>query len=828
MEEETETRIIARPIEQEMESSYIDYAMSVIVGRALPDVRDGLKPVHRKILYAMKDMGLDSSKPHRKCARVVGETLGKYHPHGDQAVYDALVRMAQDFSLRYMLVDGQGNFGSVDGDEAAAMRYTECRLRKIADELLADLNKGTVDFVDNFDGSLKEPEVLPARLPNLLVNGSSGIAVGMSTNIPPHNLSEVVDGIVLLIENPDADTKELLDVIKGPDFPTGGILYGMRGVFEAYHKGRGIARVRAKAEIEESRKRRSVIVTEIPYMVNKSSLLETIAHLVRDKKIDGIVDLRDESDREGMRIVMDLRRDANEEIVLNQLYARTQMESSFGIINIALVNGEPKALTLKEMLQYHIQFREEIIRKRTEFDLNKAKDREHIVEGLITAVDNLDDVIGLIRKSRSVEDARKVLIDRYELTEVQAKAILEMRLQKLTGLEIEGLHKERDELEKTIEELESILASEEKILGIIREEALELKKKYGDERRTKIERHPQDLEIEDLIPIEDVVVTITNSGYIKQIPIDTYRKQRRGGVGLIGMETKEEDYVVDLFVTSTHNYILFFTNKGRLHWLKTWRLPRGGRHARGKPIVNLLPRLGTRERITAMIPIEEFSDSHYLVFATRKGRIKKTPLKAYSRPRVTGILAIKLAEGDSVVGVSLSDGAKEIVLATRQGKAARFSEKEVRPTGRYTMGVRGVRLKGTDRVASLAVVDEESVLLTVTENGYGKRTPVSAYRRTRRGAMGVITIITSKRNGLVVCAKKVEEKDELIITSIKGMIIRIPVSGIRVQGRATMGVKIMRLKENDRVEAVARLVSEEIPEVEEPESIEGVEIDFKP
>lgn len=823
-----ETKTIKRPIEQEMESSYIDYAMSVIVSRALPDVRDGLKPVHRRILYAMKDMGLDRSKPHRKCARVVGETLGKYHPHGDQAVYNALVRMAQDFSLRYTLVDGQGNFGSVDGDEAAAMRYTECRLNKIADELLTDINKDTIDFMDNFDGSLKEPEVLPAKLPNLLVNGSTGIAVGMSTNMPPHNLSEVVDGIVLLIENPDADTKELLEVIKGPDFPTGGILYGTRGVVEAYHRGRGIVRIRAKADVETVAKKRSIVVTEIPYMVNKSSLLESIAQLVRDRKIDGIVDLRDESDRQGMRIVMDLRRDANEEIVLNQLFARTQMEASFGIINIALVNGEPKTLTLKEMLQCYIQFREEVIRRRTEFDLEKAKARNHVVAGLITAVDNLDDVIELIRKSKSVDDAKKALVKKYELTEIQAKAILEMRLQKLTGLEIEALHKEKEELERTIEELEAILASEERILEIIKEEVLELKRVYGDERRTMIETHATDLEIEDLIPIEDVVVTITNSGYIKQLPLDTYRSQRRGGVGLIGMETKEEDYVVDLFVTSTHNYIMFFTNKGRVHWLKTWRLPRGGRHARGKPIVNMLPRLERGEQITAMIPIEEFDDSHFLVFATRKGTIKKTSLTAYSRPRVTGIWAIKLREGDRVVGVSLSDGEKEIVLATRQGQAARFSEKEVRPTSRYSMGVRGIRLKGNDRVASLAVVNEESVLLTITENGYGKRTPVSSYRRTKRGAMGVITIKTEKRNGLVVSAKQVEEDDELIITSIKGMIIRIPVTGIRIMGRATMGVKIMRLKKRDKVEAVARLAPEEIAEEseEEPESVEGVEIDF--
>lgn len=793
-----------------MESSYIDYAMSVIVGRALPDVRDGLKPVHRRILYAMKDMGIDSAKPHKKCARIVGEVLGKYHPHGDAAIYEALVRMAQDFSLRYPLIDGQGNFGSLDGDQAAAMRYTECRLGKISEEMLSDIDKETVNFLDNFDGSLKEPEVLPARLPNLLVNGSSGIAVGMSTNIPPHNLGEVVDGIVLLIENPDADTKDLLDVIKGPDFPTGGIIYGTRGVVEAYHKGRGIIRIRAKTQIESIGKdRKRIVVSEIPYQVNKSSLMERIADLVRKGRIDGIADLRDESDREGIRIAIDLKRGVNEDVVLNQLFSRTQLESSFGMIDLALVNGEPRLLSLKEILQEYIGFREEVIRKRTQFDLDKAVKRAHIVEGLLIALDNLDEAIKIIRKSKEAGEASETLMERFKLTDEQSKAILEMRLRKLTGLERDALREEERTLEETIRELKAILASEEEVLEIVKEEAIQLKERYADERRTQIEAHARDLEIEDLIPVEDVVVTITHTGYIKRLPVDTYRQQQRGGLGLMGMETKEEDFLVDLFVTSTHNYILFFTNKGKVYWLKAWKITSGGRRTRGKPIVNLLPRLEGDEKISDMIPIDEFDRERYLIFATKKGRIKKTKLSAYSRPLVSGIWAIRLRQGDELIDTKLSDGSKEVILATKYGKAVRFSEKEIRPTGRYTMGVTGVRLKNDDEVRSMEVVNKRSVLLTITENGFGKRSRVKSYRKTKRGAQGVITIRTGKRNGNVVGVKNVREEDELIIMSVKGMVIRIPVSGIRVQGRVTMGVRIMKLKKGDRVRAIARLVPEE-------------------
>jgi len=809
-----EESIVDRPIEEEMKKSYIDYAMSVIVGRALPDVRDGLKPVHRRILYAMNDMKLSSSRPHRKSARIVGEVLGKYHPHGDMAVYDALVRMAQNFSLRYALVDGQGNFGSVDGDSPAAMRYTEARLSKTAEELLTDIDKETVSFIDNFDGSLQEPEVLPSKFPNLLLNGSSGIAVGMATNIPPHNLGEVVDGLVKLIDNPDADIMELMEVVKGPDFPTGGIIYGMSGVVSAYHLGRGKIVVRAKTDVETHKKRKRIIVTEIPYQVNKSSLIESIASLVKEKKIEGITDLRDESDREGMRIVIELRKDAMEEIVLNQLFAHTQMQTTFGIINLALVDSEPKVLNLKETLQKYIEFREEIIRKRTEFDLRKASDRAHILEGLLIALDNLDEVIMLIRRSKEAKDATHKLTSKFILTEVQAKAILDMRLQKLASTERQGIRDEHTQLVKSIAELREILASRQRILEIIKNELLELKEKFGDERRTQIETEEEEILIEDLIPVEDNVITITHTGYIKRIPVDTYRMQRRGGVGLVGMGTKEEDYVIDVFVASTHDYILFFTSKGRVHWLKAYKIPHGGRHARGKPVVNLLPRLEKGERIESMIPVKEFDEERLLLFATKKGLIKKTKLSAYSRPRVTGIWAVKLRKGDELVETKLSDGTKEIILAAKKGKAARFSEKLVRATSRYSMGVKGIGLKKDDEVVGMAVVDEKSVLLTITENGYGKRTPVSLYRKTRRGAQGVITIKTGKRNGAVIGVREVSDDHELILISEYGRIIRIPAKGIRVQGRATMGVKLMRLHPNDMVKALARLVKEE-KEVEE-------------
>jgi len=817
--EDTVGKIIRRPIEDEMQKSYIDYAMSVIVGRALPDVRDGLKPVHRKILFAMHELGNTYNKPPKKSARIVGEVIGKFHPHGDVAAYDALVRMAQDFSLRYPLVDGQGNFGSVDGDGAAAMRYTEVRLAKIAELMLADIEKNTVDFVDNFDASLQEPVVLPTRLPNLLVNGSSGIAVGMATNIPPHNLSETVDAIVQLVDNPELDTLELMEFIKGPDFPTGGIIYGINGIIEAYTTGKGRIKVRALANIEELEGKNRIIVTEIPYQVNKANLIETIAELVKDKRIEGITDLRDESDREGMRIVIELRKDIMADVVLNQLFAHTQMEVTFGVINIALVDNEPKVLPLKETIQYFIDFRKEVVIRRTTHELEQARKREHILKGLMIAVDNLDDTIQIIRSSENVEEARNRLMERFELDEEQAKAILDMRLQKLTGLEIESLRLEFEELMKHIANLEDILASPERVKIIIKEELLEIKNEHGDERRTVIVEDALELDLEDLIPVEDMVVTITQDGYIKRVPLDTYKGQRRGGVGLIGMQTKEEDFLTDLFVTSTHDYLMFFTNLGRVYWLKAYRLPIGGRHAKGKPIVNLLPNLEEGEAVNETIPVSEFDDSKFLVFSTRKGVIKKTPLSAYSHVRSTGIIALSLDEGDELVETKLTDGTKEIVLATKKGQAVRFQESDVRPMGRPARGVRGIRLGVDDEVVSLAVVTPESNLLTLTENGYGKLSKVENYRKTKRGGKGVITIKTTERNGMVVAVKEVAEGDELIVTSQQGMIIRVPVDQIRLSGRTTMGVTIMRIKEDDTVCAVARLARDEDEDVEATELI---------
>jgi DNA gyrase subunit A len=810
VEEEAQKRVIFRSIEEEMKTSYIDYAMSVIVGRALPDARDGLKPVHRRILYAMHESGMTSTKPYKKSARVVGEVLGKYHPHGDLAVYDAMVRMAQDFSLRYMLIDGQGNFGSVDGDSAAAMRYTESRLNKLAGEMLEDIDKNTVDFVPNYDDSLKEPTVLPSRLPNLLINGSSGIAVGMATNMPPHNLVEIVDGIVHMIDNPDVDVRDLMNIIKAPDFPTGGIICGINGVVSAYTIGRGLIRVRAKTKIEQGKKDKDrIIVTEIPYQVNKSNLLEAIANLVKDRKVDGITDLRDESDRKGMRIVIELRRDAIPDIILKQLYKHTQMQTTFGIINLALVNNQPKVMSLTELIQHYINHRKEVLTRRTQFELKKAEKRAHILEGLMVALDNIDEVIKIIRKSKSLDEARDSLSAKFLISQEQTKAILEMRLQKLTGLERQSVKDEHEETKKKIAHLRKILADESEIYDLIKTELQQIKEKYGDVRRTEIDYEAQDdYDIEELIPVEEMVVTITNTGYIKRIPLDTYRTQKRGGVGLIGMETKEEDFVVDLFVTSTHNFILFFSNKGKVYWLKTYKIPAGGRHAKGKAIINLLPRLEKGEEINATIPIEEFTSAQYLTFVTKKGRIKKTVLSAYSRPMITGIRAVNLRDGDELVETKLTNGRKEIIIATKNGQAVRFNEEDVRPMGRVASGVIGVRLKGGDEVVGMSVVEEDSVLLTITENGYGKRSSVSTYRKTKRGAQGVKNIRISEKNGRVVCVKEVLSDDELIVTSKGGMIIRIPVRGIRVQGRATMGVKVMRMKEGDKVVSVARLIQE--------------------
>ncbi len=812
--QEPQRRIVPQSIEDELQRSYIDYAMSVIVGRALPDARDGLKPVQRRILHSMNEEGMGSGSQYKKAARVVGSVLGRYHPHGDLAVYDALARMVQDFSLRYPLIDGQGNWGSTE-DEPAAMRYTECRLAKTAEAMLEDIEKDTVEWMDNFDGTLREPLVLPSKFPNLLVNGSSGIAVGMATNMPPHNLNEVVDALTVLIDNPAAELRDLFDPekgpIRGPDFPTGGILYGMDGVAEAYRSGRGLISIRARAQFEEAgHDKVRIVITEIPYMVNKSALVESIALLVKGKKIDGVTDLRDESDRDGMRIVLELKRDAVEDVVLNQLYHHTQMETTFGVINLALVDGKPKYVSLKEELQVYIDHRVLMVRRRTEFDLRKARERLHIVEGLITAVDHLDEVIRLIRHSQTVEEARSGLMSRYLLSEAQANAILAMTLRQLTGLEIEKLRQEQRDLTRKIEDLEAILASRERILGIIKQELAELKQKFGDARRTAIELHAADMEIEDLIPEEDVVVTITNTGYIKRTPVTTYRTQRRGGRGVTGMETKEEDFVVNLFTASTHDYILFFTSRGQCHWLKTYKIPVGSRYAKGKPIVNLLERLEPNERILDMIAVGEFDPLRTIVFATKMGKIKQTRLDAFQRPNIRGIRAIELNEGDELVEARIADGDEEAILASAGGHANRFALSDVRSMGRVAAGVRGMRLRKDDHVVSMALVkSEETELLTILEAGLGKRTKVKAYRKTRRGSQGVVTTNMKVAKSPVVAVLEVEPGDEILVTTVGGVVIRCPVDDIRETGRAAKGVRIQRLAEGDKVSAVVRLVTSE-------------------
>jgi DNA gyrase subunit A len=810
--QEPQRRVVLQPVEDELRRSYIDYAMSVIVGRALPDVRDGLKPVQRRILYAMNDLGMSSGSQFKKSARVVGEVIGKYHPHGDLAVYDALARMVQDFSLRYTLIDGQGNWGSTE-DEPAAMRYTECRLEKTAEAMLEDLEKDTVNWFDNFDGTLKEPLVLPSKFPNLLVNGSSGIAVGMATNMPPHNLREVADALTVLIDHPDAELHDLFDPekgpIRGPDFPTGGILYGIEGVAEAYRSGRGLISIRARAKFEETgREKVRIVITEIPYMVNKASLVESIALLVKSKKIEGVTDLRDESDREGMRIVLELKRDAIEDVVLNQLYHHTQMETTFGVINLALVDGKPKLLPLKEELQCYIDHRVLMVRRRTEFDLRKAQERLHIVEGLITAVDHIDEVIRLIRHSQTVDEARAGLMSRYLLSEAQANAILSMTLRQLTGLEIEKLRQEQRDLTGKIEGLETILASQQRILQIIKDELAGMKEKFGDERRTSIEMQATDMEVEDLIPEEDVVVTITNTGYIKRLPVITYRTQRRGGKGVTGMETKEEDFVVNLFTASTHEYILFFSSKGQCYWLKTYKIPVGSRYAKGKPIVNLLPRLEPNDKILDMIAVREFDPLRTIAFATKLGRIKQTRLDAFQRPNIRGIRAIELNEGDELVEARIADGDEEVVLASAGGYANRFDLSQVRSMGRTAAGVRGMRLRKGDRVVSMALVkNPETEVLTLLESGYGKRTKVKEYRKTRRGSQGVVTTNMKVAQSPVVGAVEVEPGDEILVTTVGGVVIRCPVEDIRETGRSARGVRIQRLAEGDKVTAVVRLVS---------------------
>jgi len=813
-QQEPGARIRPQPIEQEMQRSYIDYAMSVIVGRALPDARDGLKPVQRRILYTMREEGMSSGAQFKKSARVVGTCLARYHPHGDMAIYDALARMVQDFSLRYPLIQGQGNWGSTE-DEPAAMRYTECRLSKIAEELLQDIDKETVEWADNFDGTQKEPLVMPAKFPNLLVNGSSGIAVGMATNMPPHNLGEIIDGLLVLIDNPAATLVDLYNPetgpIRGPDFPTGGILHGVAGVTEAYSTGRGLISLRAKAGFEEAKGDKvRIVITEIPYYVNKGTLVESIALLVKQKRIDGVTDLRDESDREGMRIVLELKRDAMEDVVLNQLYHHTQMDSTFGIINLALVGGEPKVLGLRELLQSNVDYRIEVVRRRTRYDLNKARQREHIVEGLLTAIDHLDEVIRIIRRARDGEDASNQLRTRYLLSEDQAKAILDMSLRRLTGLETQALRTEQDELKGTITDLEGILASKQRVLDIIKAELRELKEKYGDARRTAIQVQAADIEVEDLIPEEDNVVTITNTGYIKRLPVTAYRKQRRGGKGVTGMETKEEDFVVDLFVASTHDYIVFFTSKGKVFKLKAFKVPAAGRYAKGKPVVNLLERLDAGEKVESMIPTREFPEDRFFVFVTKKGRIKRTSLAEYQNIRVSGIRAIKLNEGDELIDVQIADGDEEVVLASAGGYANRFPIAQVRPMGRTAAGVAGMRVRAGDEVVSMALSkDPGAELLTVLSSGYGKRTTLSQYRKTRRGSKGVRTTSAKYAKGRVVTVKVVGPEEHLLVTTKTGVVIRCPVSDISVKGRATRGVRLQRLQEGDEVVAVARLVEEE-------------------
>ena len=805
-----ERKLIIQPIEKEMQRSYIDYSMSVIVGRALPDVRDGLKPVHRKILFAMNNLGLQYNRPHKKSATVVGEVLGKYHPHGDTAAYDAMVRMAQPFSLRYPMVDGQGNFGSVDGDSAAAMRYTEARLTKMASDLMADLDKDTVDMVDNYDGSLKEPSVMPSKFPNLLVNGSDGIAVGMATKMPPHNLREVCDAIVYQIDHPDAVLEDLMQFVKGPDFPTGGTIYGLSGIRSAYETGRGKLRVRSNTHIEEmGNGKERIIVDEIPYQVNKSMLIEQIADRVKNKEIEGITDLRDESDRHGMRIVIELHKDALANVVLENLFKKTNMEITYGIINIALVDNKPTTLSLKALIGHYIDHRKDVVVRRTRFDLAQAEKRFHILEGLMKALDMLDQTIALIRASDDAESANQGLQELLSIDSEQAKAILDMRLQKLTGLEITSLREEYDALIVTMNDLKDILAREERVLGIIKDELKEMEDTYGDDRRTVIDPNAIDSDEEDLIPREQVVITISADNYIKRIPLSTYRQQSRGGVGLTAMQTKEEDHVASMFVTSSHDYVMFITNHGRLHWLKGYRIPEGSRQSKGKPIVNLLSDLEEGEKVVNTICASGFPEDRYLVFCTREGLIKKTSLAAYGNVRTRGIKAIKLDEGDELIETDITNGDEQIIIASADGQAVRFDESDVRATGRDTMGVKGMTLNAGDRVVSMAVVNAGDRLLTVSENGYGKISDVDDYRKTRRGGKGVITIKTDERNGRVVCVRRVDPGDQLMLTSASGKIIRIDTDEIRETGRNAKGVRIMDMRDGDKVVAVEPIMTEE-------------------
>ena len=795
-------------IEEEMKVSYLDYAMSVIIGRALPEVRDGMKPVHRRILYAMYKEGLLPNKKYSKSAGVVGEVLKKYHPHGDSAVYDAMVRLAQDFNMRYPLVDGQGNFGSLDGDPAAAYRYTEARLAKIAEEMLADIEKETVDFTPNFDDTTEEPTVLPARIPNLLINGSSGIAVGMATNIPPHNLGEVIDGLIMLLENPDTTINDLIAIIKGPDFPTGAVIHGTQGIIDAYNTGRGLIKVRAKARIErEAKSGDSIIISEIPYQLNKSRLIEKIAELVREKKLEGISDIRDESDRnDAVRIVLELKRGEVPQVVLNNLYKHTQMESTFGIIMLALANGQPRVMDLKRILDHFIQHRRDVVIRRTRFELRKAEERAHILEGLKIALDHLDEIIALIRNSKTPEEAKTGLMTNYPLSAIQAQAILDMRLQRLTGLERDKIVRDYQEILKEIERLKGILGSEALVTQIIKEELLEIRNKYADERKTEIVPETADLTIEDLITEEEMVITVTHYGYIKRLALSTYRSQRRGGKGLTGMETREEDYVEQLFIGSTHDYMLFFSNFGRLYWLKTYQIPESSRTAKGKAMVNLFP-LAEGERISTAISVKDFKDG-YLVMFTKAGIVKKTKLDEYSNPRSKGIIAVNLDEGDELIVVSRTSGKSDLVIGTKNGLAIRFKEEDARSVGRTARGVIGIRLTEGDEVVSANVIEERTTLLTVTEKGLGKRTNIDGYPVHRRGGKGVISIKVVEKGGNAVGLIQVQDEDEIVLITNGGMVIRMPARNISVLGRNTQGVKLMDLDPEDRIVSMGRVVEE--------------------
>ncbi len=802
-------------IEDEMTQSYIDYAMSVIIGRALPDVRDGLKPVHRRILYAMDNMGNHSDRPPRKSAKAVGEVIGKYHPHGDAAVYDSIVRMAQDFSLRYCLVDGQGNFGSIDGDPPAAMRYTEIRMKKLAHELLKDIDKETVDFGPNYDSSEEEPLVLPACFPNLLVNGSSGIAVGMATNIPPHNLVECITAVQKVIEDPEISIKELQNIMPGPDFPTGAYIYGTKGIQEAYETGRGRVVMRAKAVIEEDPKsdRSQILITEVPYQVNKSLLVEEIAHLVREKKIEGIAEIRDESNREGIRIVLELKKGENGHVLLNNLYKKTKLQSTFGCIFLAIVNNEPKVLNLKELIQHFIDFRKEVVLRKTGFELKKAEEKAHILEGVKIALDHLDEVIALIRKSRTPKDAKDALMKKFEFTDIQAQYILDLRLQKLTSLEREKVLEDYQKTLMLIERLKQILSSEPLVLQIISEDLETIKKTYGDERRTELIAETKEITIEDMIVEEEMVITCTHSGYIKRSPLSIYRSQRRGGKGRVGMTTKEEDFVEHLFIASTHSYILVFTSKGKVHWLKVYELPEVGSAGKGKAIVNLIS-LSSGEQVAALLSVKDFPEGNYILMASKKGIVKKTELSAFSNPRSGGIIALTIDENDELFSVDRTDGEGEVFIATYNGKAIRFNEKEIRPMGRAARGVKGIKLGRDDYLVEMEVLSGRGSILTVTEKGYGKRTNLDEYRLQKRGGTGIINIRTSSKNGKVVGVKEVAAEDQIMMITLQGKIIRMRVKGISTFRRSSQGVRLIELDEADEVVSLVKLIEKEEGEEE--------------